>query len=221
MLGDVTTITVNFKTPDLLRDAVTTFVAHYPSVSYIVIDNGGCAKSAAAIRSLVGAHPHIVPVYNHRNRGHGPALHQGMLLVTTPYAFTLDSDTKVVKGGFLEDMLARFKKDEGLFAIGWVRYVNSAGVAGPHQELKRGMPYVHPYASMMDVAKYKTLPSFIHSGAPATHLMNAAKKRGYNLESYPIQQYVWHKIAGTRGMFGGRCRVDTAERPMPWRKHRI
>jgi hypothetical protein len=142
-------------------------------------------------------------------------------LAETPYAFTLDSDTRTLKGEFLELMLAEFEKDETLFAIGWMRYVGNSGVPTPHQENKHGYPYVHPYASLLDIAKYHTLRPFNTSGAPANFTMRDAIQKDYTLASFPIKKYVEHKIAGTRGRFEGRYNPPTDLPPKKWRPHRI
>ena len=216
----ITAISVNFRTPRLIQDCVGSFSRHYPHVHHILIDNGGCPQSIGIMRGLA-KRAEVTLVENDTNRGHGPALHQGVSLVKTRYVFLLDSDTRTEKGGFLEEMLSRFEADARLFALGWLRYTNENGVASPKQHLKRGMEYVHPYACLLDVVKYKKLHPFIHSGAPATKLMHSAKKAKYRLARFPIERYIWHKVAGTRGCFGGECRVPTNMRMMKWRKHRI
>jgi len=216
----ITVISVNFKTPALIRDCVSSLRAFYPSVPYILLDNGGCVESLVTIRDLGKKH-RVLTIENGQNIGHGPGLHRGITHASTPYVFLLDSDTRVEKGGFLEKMLALFENDPKLLAAGWLRYVNASGVAGPKQELKRGMPYVHPYACLLDREKYLRLPTFINSGAPATRLMSAVRRKGLHLVSFPIEEYVWHKVAGTRGCFGGECRVPTGMKKTKWRKHRI
>jgi glycosyltransferase involved in cell wall biosynthesis len=214
---DVTVITVNFKTPELIGGCISSFQQFYPHLRYVVVDNGGCVESLRVLRGI-GT---IELVENPQNIGHGPALHQGISLSTTRYVFTLDSDTTTHKGGFMERMLSVFEGDPKLFALGWLRYTNESGVASPKQELKRGMKYVHPHACLLDREKYGGLHPFIHSGAPATRLMMSAAVAGYGLESFPVEEYIEHKVAGTRGKFGGQCKVDTDARPGKWRMHRI
>jgi glycosyltransferase involved in cell wall biosynthesis len=221
MKNKITVISVNFKTPSLIRECVSSFRKHYPTLSYILVDNGGCADSLKIMRKFAKA-PTISLIENGRNIGHGPALHQGILASKTPYVFLLDSDTRTDTPGFLELMLARFRKDKKLFALGWLRYTNVSGVAGPKQHLKRGMRYIHPYACLLDINKYTVLKQpFIHSGAPATKLMRKATKVGYRLQDFPVKKYIWHKVAGTRGYFGGLCKVPTGMKRTRWRKHRI
>lgn len=216
----ITIVTVNFKTPLLLKESVSSVLAHYPGIPYVLVDNGGCSESLRVVREL-GGRPHVTVVENSQNVFHGPGMNRGIARVTTPYVFTLDSDTKVLKGGFLELMLAEFEKDPLLFAIGWMRYVNSQGVASPKQHLKRGMEYIHPFAALMDREKFLTLPSFLPAGSPATRTMAAAKNKGYHLKPFPIEKYIWHKVAGTRGLFRGRYTPPTNSVPGKWRKHRI
>lgn len=220
-MDDITVITVNFKTPSLLKDCVSSVLAHYPNIPYILVDNGGCKESRRIVEGY-GKLSNITTILNPKNKYHGPALNQAIKLISTPYFFTLDSDTRILKGGFLEKMKEEFKKDSLLFAIGWLRYVGPQGIASPNQSLKRGMKYIHPYASMLDREKFRALPArYLPSGAPATKLMHSALKAGYHLEPFPIDKYVWHKIAGTRGIFGGECLVPTDRKPVRWKKHRI
>jgi len=217
----VTAVTVNFKTPQLVKDCVVSVLKFYPGLPYVLIDNGGCKRSLSAVRELKKKYPHVHLIENDRNIGHGPALNQGLKHVSTPYALLLDSDTRAKKPGFIERMLKAFKEDPKLFAIGWLRYVGHNGVATPQQNGSQGKKYIHPSTCMLDVKKFQGLHPFVHSGAPATKLMHSARKKKYHLKYFPVSEYIWHKVAGTRGMFGGECRVKTDAKPGKWRKHRI
>lgn len=220
-MDGVTIVTVNFKTPSLLSDCVESVLSHYPSIPYVLVDNGGCPSSKAIVEKFAQKE-NVTAILNPVNKFHGGGMNQGFHAATTPYVFTLDSDTKVIKGGFLELMVKRFEDDPLLFALGWLRYTNAQGVASPKQSLKRGMKYVHPYAAMVDRKKLLGLSArFLPAGAPSTKVMHAAAMRGYHLESFPVEDYIWHKIAGTRGIFGGRYLPKTDAQPGKWRKHRI
>jgi glycosyltransferase involved in cell wall biosynthesis len=201
---DVTVITVNFKTPKLIEECISSFKLIYPDLRYIVIDNGGCDESLEILEAIES----IELIENFENIGHGPALHQGILLSTTKYVFTLDSDTEVFWGGFIELMLEMFESDPALFATGWLRHVNASGVAG-----KSGYPYIHPCASLVDREKYLAVPPYTHAGAPAVQTMIEAIMEGYHLRDFPVFEYIDHKVAGTRGMFGGRWHVCTDAEP--------
>ena len=209
----ITAVTVNYRTPDLLRDCITSFANSYPNVTHIVIDNGECEESVEVVNEL-GA----VLVQSHTNIGHGPALDLGIRLVSTTHVLTLDSDTKLKAGGFLELMLAEFDANPNLFALGWLRFTNAAGVAGLS---KAGFPYIHPYASLLNVEKYVTLAPFIGQGAPAVNTMQDAVTKGYDLMDFPVQRYIDHKESGTRGHFGGVFKIAPGSKMMEWKKYKI
>ena len=216
---DVTVVTANFKTPELIGDCVSSFHSFYPDVHHIVIDNGGCEESLEILEAI----DFIELVRNAKNVGHGPALHQGILLSTTRYVFTLDSDTKVEEGGFLEMMLKAFEADPKLFAIGWLRYVDGAGRVYRDRERgkRRGHPYVHPFASLIDKDKYFNLPPYQLLPAPAFPLMLGVIEKGYHLQAFPIAKYIWHKIAGTRGYFPRTMNITVNSKKGTWESRRI
>jgi len=218
----ITALTVNFKTPGLVYDALNSFRNYYPDVPHLVVDNGGCEASIKCLRKLADKDL-IVLIENAENAGHGPALNQGIALIETPYAFLLDSDTRTEQGGFLEKMLELFEQDRRLFAAGWLRKVGRSGVAYRHQDQApdSALSYIHPYACLLDVAKFRGLRSFTQSGAPACEMMYDARERGYHVADFPVSDYIWHKVAGTRGMFAGRWRVDTDEEPGRWKRRPI
>ncbi len=222
-LENITAVTVNFKTPDLVYDCVNSFRQYYPDVKHIVVDNGGCGESLKLLKKLQRKDL-LTLLENAENVGHGPALNQGIAIVETPYVFLLDSDTKTKKGGFLEHMLALFD-DAKLFACGWLRQVNiKSGVAYRKVGSKTprgGLAYIHPYACLMDVAKFKRGRGFAKRGAPALEPMLDAKNNGYNVASYPVENYIWHKEAGTRGLFKGRFTPKTSEKPGTWKRYKI
>lgn len=161
-------------------------------------------------------------IKNEDNTGHGPALNQGLRYVYTPYVFLLDSDTRTNKGGFLEEMLELFDNDDSLFAAGWLRMVNPHnGVSFAKQNTNHGLRYIHPYACLMDMGKFWHLKRFTATGAPALELMKDVKRKGFKTYDYPIKDYIWHKEAGTRGLFGGRIKPGVGERPGAYHWRRI
>lgn len=221
----IVAVTVNFKTPELVLECLDTFHEHYPAIHHIVVDNGGCRVSKWVLEDLADR-GRIQLVKNHHNVYHGPALNQALALVNTPYAFLLDSDTKTEKGGFLEKMLGQFK-DGKLFAVGWLRWVDGRrGI--PYRSQKQAennphaLPYIHPYACLLDVKKLRQGPRFCRTGAPALRIMRNVELQGWRVEDFNIQDYVWHKQAGTRGVFGGRWNPETKEEPSKhWSKFPI
>lgn len=222
--SDVTAITVNFKTPELTYDCLNSFRNFYPDVKHIVIDNGGSEKSIRLFKKMERKGL-LTLIENVENVGHGPALNQGIAIVETPYVFLLDSDTKTKQGGFLESMLEKFEQNVKLFACGWLRQVNiKTGVSyriKGNKTPRGGLPYVHPYACLMDVGKFRQTRQFTNRGAPALETMTDAIAAGFTLEAFPVEEYIWHKVAGTRGLFGGRFAIRTEEEPGPYKRKAI
>jgi glycosyltransferase involved in cell wall biosynthesis len=210
-LDHVTAVIVNYKTLDLTRRAVETFRGCYPDLSLLLIDNGSADASTEYLQGLAERHENICTVVNERNRYHGPALDQAMSLAGTPYVFTLDSDCEVVGGGFLGEMLALFA-DDAVYAVGEVRYKNRFGFTYGYDEAQAGrprrIPYVHPYAMLIDRGKYGRLHPFIHHGAPCIKNMRDAQRRGLTVHNFQIDRFVVHHTEGTSAShgYGGRAR---------------
>lgn len=217
MLTEVTVIAVNYKTSSLIRSCIESLRHHYPDISVVVVDNGSDDDSTAYVASLQDDASYTV-MLNEFNVGHGPALHQAILHhVITPYFFTLDSDCTIERDGFIEKMAEQLRTDD-LYAIGWLRWVNSNGVAykGEPRDKTHLTPYIHPSSGLYDRAKYLTLPPFDHRGAPARDNMRIAHERGFRMAAFPIHDYVTHLKAGTRRMYGGRWNPVPGEQPGAW-----
>jgi len=216
-VSDITVIVINYKTEKLTKQCVESFRTRYPIIPLVVVDNGSDDDSTLYIRTLTDDYTTIV--LNSENIGHGPAMHQEILALKTPYFFTLDSDCVIHKGGFLELMLERFKLNPNLYATGWLRYVNPlSGVATQvyDPDKSKFIPYIHPSAALHDRLKYLTLPPFYHRGAPCIDNMREATAKRYDLESFPIARYIKHLVAGTRRMWDGNWNPKGHNTIKPW-----
>lgn len=218
--GEVTAIVVNFNTPALTRTAIMSLRTAYPKLPIIVIDNGSTDSSELELIYLLQEVAFKL-VLNGENIGHGPALHQAMLMCTTPYVLTLDSDCIVHRTGFVEAMLDCFQKNSNLYAVGWQRWVDRfSGVPMEwyleHPDLSRFMRYIHPSCALFDRTKYMGLSTFFHHGAPCLDNMRSAVDNGLDLEDFPVANYVEHLVAGTRRRYEGRWDPKSSERPGPW-----
>jgi len=211
----VTCIIVNFKTYSLVQIALTTFREFYPNVKVILVDNGSHDKSTKYIER---AHRlrNVSSVLHGENIGHGPAMHDAIMLCKTDYVFTLDSDCIVQHGGFLERMIEMLQSND-TYSVGWLRHVDPInGVSTV--ESGKSLRYIHPSAAVYDRKKYLVLPPFSHSGAPCTLNMFMARKAGYTVSDFPIRDYIEHLVAGTRRMYEGRWNPKTDDKPRPWEK---
>jgi glycosyltransferase involved in cell wall biosynthesis len=213
---DVTAVVANYRTLDLTRRCVESFRAHYPDVRLLLIDNGSADESTEYIRGLGEDLPNVSTQLNAENRYHGPALDQGIRSAETAFVFTLDSDCEVVSGGFLERMLQAFAVPE-TYAIGELRYKNRFGFTYAYgyegrPAKERWIPYVHPYAMLLDRGKYLRLRPFVHHGAPCLRNMRDAKKARLRVLDFPIGDYVVHRMQGTSASQGYGLRAGTRQR---------
>lgn len=215
----VSAVMVNYKTRAMTRQAVDAFITRYPDVPLLVVDNGSADNSVGTIRKLAAKYPFVTAHLLEEDIYHGPALNLAIRLSETPYVLTLDSDAITNKGGWLEAMLGHFQSDNKLYAIGWLRWVNTNGVASRDGRPRPNLhPYIHPYCALIDRTKYLTLQPFFKDGAPCRVNMFNAIQAGYHLVSFPIDRYVTHLVAGTRRMYQGRWNPGHDERPGGWRE---
>jgi len=227
--GSVCCVTVNFRTPDLVKTCVESWFNYYPKIPHIVVDNGGCQDSIKVLNELSNQGKIAGLVKNPENIYHGPALNQGIgfgWAMGATYAFLLDSDTRVKKGGAVENMIAAFEQDQDLFAIGWLRYVSQAGIAYktiyPEIYPEAAVKYIHPYACMVDISKLALMPArYTEGGAPAIEIMKKVPDYGWTVSNFPIGEYIWHKEAGTRGLFGGQFRPETNAKIQPYKRRKL
>ena len=132
---------------------------------------------------------------------HGNGLALGASLCTTPYFITLDSDTIVNRGVWIEKMLERFDTNLALFAIGNVVTASKDCV----RKGKRDHRFVHPFCAMWDREKYDELGRFMMTGQPACTICQEAIQAGYDLETLDglavrgkQTGYITHALGGTR-----------------------
>jgi glycosyltransferase involved in cell wall biosynthesis len=213
---DITAVVANFRTRGLTQTCVETLLEHYPQLPLILIDNGSGDASTELVRELGGSLPNVDAVLNRRNRYHGPALDQGVRAARTRFVFTLDSDCEVRRGGFLEQMRPHFD-DPSVYAVGALRYKNRFGYTYGYDdsvepERPDRIPYVHPYAMLLDRDKYLALRPFIHHGAPCIRNMEDARRAGYRVVRFPIGDFVFHLAEGTSGSHGYGLRAATRQR---------
>jgi len=206
-LQHVTAIIINYKTLDLTAHCVESFLEAYPTVRLILIDNGSHDSSTDYLRTVVARHGNVSGIFNYKNRYHGPAMHQGIVASNTRYVFTLDSDSAVLRTGFLEAMLAQFSNPD-TYAVGSLRFMDRFGF-----DLLPGTRcythYIHPAMMLLDRAKYLTLTRFIHHGSPCLRNMYAAQRRGYRLCDFPVQDFCLHLGRGTCSRYGYGLSVKT------------
>jgi|WetSurMetagenome_2_1015567.scaffolds.fasta_scaffold69917_2 hypothetical protein len=200
-LSSVTAVIINYKTPDLTVRALATFKAAYPAIRTLLIDNGSGVECAGMLVTARSSYPDVELTVNAKNLHHGPAMHQAMGLVSTPWVLFLDSDCEVLNPGFIEVMMEQCKGKKDPYAVGTLFYLNKRGFLV--QKDRRGaIPYIHPYCMLVKKELYGMLPPFELHGSPALRNMTGAGEKGYALINVPLEGYVRHDFRGTASRFG-------------------
>lgn len=190
-MEQVTVVTANYRTPDLIERLVIGLLKFYPRVRLLLIDNGSSDASTEYIRKMASGKYNIRVILNQVNAGHGPAMHQGIEYCDTPLVCLVDSDCVIQKAGGLELLAAPFS-DSKVYATGELLLVDAGG-----NTKKKGAPYIHPSRLMVSRPVYWKLPPFNHHGAPVAANMFGATKAGYGLVNIPeINEYMYHPGQG-------------------------
>lgn len=199
-LDNINVLIINYKTPNLTLKCAQSFLSHYPTVKVLLIDNGSNDASIEVIQQLAQQHDSVNYILNDSNLHHGPAMHQGIVKIKTPFLFTLDSDSEVTQAGFLEEMLVFFA-DPRLYATGRLQHKNKLGYPAKYQLLGH-VKYIAPNAMLLDREKYLSLPFFTYHGAPCLKNMATAEKIGYKVREFPIEDFINHHGRGTCSRYG-------------------
>ena len=199
----VTAVIINFKTAELTRRAVTTLRACYPTVQLLLVDNASRDKSTEMLQEFAQESPHNTSIIvNERNLHHGPAMDQALRLVHSPYVLFLDSDCEIIKGNFLELMIALGGERPNNYAIGKMVFMNKRGFDVPESEAS--FAYIRPSCMLIKREWYPKLPRFERHGTPCLANMIGAVKQGLTLVDFPVDDYIIHRGRGTAGVYGYR-----------------
>lgn len=199
----VTAVVINFRTPDLTRRAVESFRSFYASLPLLLIDNGSGDESGRTLDHLRALAPGCTEVIlNPSNRHHGPAMDQALRAINTPYALFIDSDCEVLKGGFVELMLALADENPHAYVVGKKIFMNDRGFDIPEQPGAHS--YIRPICMLVRREPYLLLPPFERHGAPCLANMRAARASSYELVHFPVEDFVRHEGRGTASRHGYR-----------------
>lgn len=194
---DITTVIINYQTPDLLKTAVTSFTHYYPDLPLLIIDNGSKDDSPTVINNLCKTEKAVSAHYLPKNIYHGPAMDfAARTLVSSDFVFFLDSDTETRKPGFLEKMIKHLD-EPAAYAAGEILTVNARGFKS-----KKGFQILMTPYMLINRKYYLNLPPFEHHGQPTLANYKAAQLRGLALKEFPVSDYIFHHWRGTAGRFG-------------------
>jgi glycosyltransferase involved in cell wall biosynthesis len=196
-------VIINFRTPDLVRRAVTSFRTFYPDVHLLLIDNGSRDASTGVLQELQQQSPDFTSlIMNDENRHHGPAMDQAAHHEEAPLLFFLDSDCELLRGGLLEGMVGVATANPECYAVGKRIWMNDRGF-----DVRDGSPahpYIRPICMLIRRGVYLTLPPFERHGAPCLTNMIHAVRAGMTLMNFPVEEYIVHRGRGTAARHGYR-----------------
>lgn len=197
---DITTVIINFQTPDLLKVAVSSFKEVYPDIKLLIIDNGSKdeGRSKTMINQLEAELTNTEAIYFEKNIYHGPAMNKVIeKFVDSRFTFFLDSDTETKKPGFLEKMIEILSESEEVYGVGEIVRSNKRGYKAEDGEKVLLTPYM-----MINTTMYRSLRPFIHHGQPTLQNFADARSKGFELKEFPISDYIDHLWRGTASKFG-------------------
>lgn len=199
MIDNIAVITIHYQTPDLLSTTIESFKKFYPDVRFVIIDNGSKDTSRTIINTLVNRFgPATEAVYLSNNIFHGPAMDLALREEKERYIFFLDSDTKTLRGGFLEAMVNLMETSDRSYAVGRIDLLTKRGFISPKGTIRCARtPYM-----LIKREPYALLPPFKHHGMPTIKNFSQANERGLLFHDFPIQDYIEHRGKGTAERFG-------------------
>jgi len=194
---NVTAVMPQSHTKRLTQLAIESLLRFYPDLPTVCVDNIGNGEiddSGLYLDWKAVTTPNVRVWRRYGINSHGVALDEAIRQhINTKYILVLDSDVIIERGGFVEPMLAEFGRDSRLYAIGTYMPVSfeNDGCGGPHNP-DDILNYAHPQCSIYDRDIYLTLPPFCNHGAPCCYNNKEAQVQGYNVVSWPIDDYVSH-----------------------------
>ncbi|HUX59192.1 MAG TPA: hypothetical protein VMV77_19630 [Bacteroidales bacterium] len=115
------------------------------------------------------------------NIHHGPGMAYGIKTITTDQILLIDSDVRVLRGGFIEDLQSKLLLKS--YGIGSVSQVNERGVS----IVSKGIKYLHPALALINRNIALQFPLPTKHGAPMFEPMEMIrdKKKQYLLQNEP------------------------------------
>lgn len=189
-ISDITAITVNYMTTDLIEQSINSFRSFYPETPIIIIDNSNFDDSTEWIYKFAKQDRNTSLIIMNRNMHHGPGMHQGILLANTKKILLFDTDITFLKDGLLETMI-KCAPPNRWYGVGNI-------------EMCRGAKYVHPRCMLLNKEEYLKHNQFIRHGAPCIRAMLQLRDlREPVLVDFDCYRFVLHEKRGTVKRTGG------------------
>ena len=196
----VTFLMCQRQTKEYTQLCVESFLRFYPDFKMLIVDDESLDDSAMYLKYKELTTPNLSVYWRSgKPHAHGDMLNEAMTEhITTPYVLMMDSDTITNRGGWIEQMLQKFKENDNLYATGTLMLVTESGEAcGAPKDENDILRYAHPSCAMYDRGKYLTLFRATDHGAVLALNMIEAKHKGLDVTSFPIQNYVAHRTGSS------------------------
>jgi hypothetical protein len=184
-ISDIPVIAVSYNTPGLVKTLLETFRAHYSNKFYII--DGSNQENAKQIGLVCQQFDNVDFIHFDYNIHHGPGMAWAFqnLPLSGP-VLVIDSDVVVVRGGFIETMLAELKPED--YGVGNVYPVNEEGFDMPDDAV--GIKYLHPACMLCNIDVVLQWPMPVRHGAPMFPTMKAIHNDG---KSHLLKSLSWLK----------------------------
>jgi hypothetical protein len=184
-ISDIPVIAVSYNTPGLVKTLLKTFRAHYTNKFYII--DGSNQENAQKIDLVCQQFDNVEFIHFDYNIHHGPGMAWAFqnLPLSGP-VLVIDSDVIVVRGGFIESMLAELSPED--YGVGNVYPVNEEGFDMPDDAV--GIKYLHPACMLCNIDVIRQWPMPVRHGAPMFPTMKAIHNAG---KSHLLKSLAWLK----------------------------
>lgn len=190
----VTVLICQYATKELTQLCLESLLQFYPDIPVLVVNGSPHdIQSTNYLRYTSIIHPNV-KIWERKGRNsHGMTMDEAIRqFIKTDYVLTMDSDTIVKRGGWIEEIL-KLSWENGIYSIGSMMYVSRSNYAcgAPKDEMDI-LKYTHPSCSLYYVPIYLKLSPFTDHGAPCVYNLIDAEKKGLKVEYFPVDKYVAH-----------------------------
>lgn len=200
MYPETSILTVNYNTPELLRELLNSIDKFCPNINVYVVDGSDNKNLVKQTKMITKDRKNTVLFSLGRNIHHGPGLDFGIRKIDTKYILLMDTDSVIIKAGLIERMHDSL---DGGYGIGKIEYVDRNGWNVPEGN---GIPYLHPRCALIDKDQYLKYKPALKHGAPMINAMTDIFDKGDQMElrDFPnLDEYYVHLGRGTVNITGG------------------
>jgi glycosyltransferase involved in cell wall biosynthesis len=202
-MDNVTALVVVYKTLDYITVAYESFRKFYPTLPLVIVDNSEGDPCSEYVDNLQINDPQLTVFHMKQNVGHGVGLDYGIRSITTEHIYFFDSDTKMLKGGVIEELLT--VGGDNYYTVSTSTYVDRGGRLLPRAFRGERIKFVYGYATLLNRKKYLKYPPLTKYGLPILEAYIAIHDEGNGeklLKTFPVNKYVYHASGGTRARYG-------------------